>query len=392
MQTRIQQLQDEVHFEKQLRQKLESDLKNRPPTITPRQQGNQVLAPVPSNKLPIQPNKPAKKSFEIYLSQYCPLTLKRVQSDPSHLGIFKKNALEAYEKELDDLGININDTRLSNQDFRLSMNKIKKFKSNRTDDMVKFNEIRTIFNEISEKFALQQLSSSIRSSRVHFKNEITAKKLDDLADEESSWISKSRTKNEQGEETDEDVSLPNAFESDDDTEPTKSILQEQKPKTRVSISPGKGSRLSNSLNFDEISDIENVSQMNESYRKNKSSSKKLLKSSQAKSSVNDLKKKLEKQLDESAKKGYRPSANAVPVGFRERNDDENSLGTVSELDDYKSPRPRSGLRSSIQDSNSSGFWIAESNSIDPNPQIIERPPTANSSKTINDTDEITNID
>ncbi|RMZ97391.1 zinc finger DZIP1L-like isoform X1 [Brachionus plicatilis] len=397
LQTRIQQIQDELQFEQQLRQKLESDLKNRPPTVTPRQQPNQVPAPVPSKKLPTQPVKNMSKSVEIYLPQYCPITLRKVQSNPSYLDSFKKSALEAFEKELDDLGINVNETRLSNQDFKLVMNKVKNLKAERTDDLVKFNEVRKVLNEICFKHASQRVTSSIRSSRVHFKSDVTSKKLDDLEDEESTWIhdsvTKSRTKNDQGEETDEDVSVPNAFESDDDdTEPTKSILQEQKTKSRGSVSPRKGSRLSNSLNFDETSDFENVSQLTESYRKNRSPSKKLLTSSQAKSSVNDLKKKLEKQLEESARKGYKPSANAVPVGFREGNDDENSLGTVSELDEYKSPRPRSAVRSSIQDSNSSGLWIGDSHSMDPNPQILERPPTANSSKTLNDTDEITNID
>lgn len=263
--------------------------------------------------------------------------------------------------------------------------------------MVKFNEARRVLNEICAKHASQRLTSSIRSSRVHFKSDTKMKKLDDLVDDESSWIhdsvTKSKTKNDQGEETDEDVSVPNAFESDDDdTEPTKSILQGPKTKARNSFSPRKVSRLSNSMNFDETSDFETGSQLTESYRKNKSPSRKLLASSQAKSSVNDLKKKLEKQFDESARKGYKPSPNAVPIGFKEANDDENSLGTVSELEDYKSPRPRSGVRSSIQDSNSSGLWVGDSHSLDPNPQIIERPPTANSSKTLNDTDEITNID
>jgi hypothetical protein len=33
------------------------------------------------------------------------------------------------------------------------------------------------------------------------------------------------------------------------------------------------------------------------------------------SSVEETKRKLEKQLDASAKKGYKPSSNAVPMGF-----------------------------------------------------------------------------
>ncbi|CAF0924834.1 unnamed protein product [Brachionus calyciflorus] len=392
LRARINELQNELQLEIQMRQKIESELKNRPPSVTPRQQGttsaSQIIThipqPIQTDKLPSQPLKSQPKS-SIYLPDYCPLTLKELNSNPLHLDKFKKLAISLFEKELDEFGISIKDTRLSNQDFKLKMNSIKSIRPERADDMLKFNELRNVFNEISSKNAGQRLKSSIRSSKVHFKPEIK------LEDDESTWIHDSIAKNNKknDSETEEDVSLPEAFESDDDTEPTKSINLRQ----RGSVSPRKASKLASSINFDETSEFENVSQLTDStrYKKNKSPSKKLLSSSQAKSSVGELAKKLERQLEVSMKKGNKPSKHAVPIGFKE-NSDENSLGSVSDLDESKSPRPRSGMRASFQDSNSSGLWVPESQSIDINQHVIERPPTANSTKTLNDTDDITNVD
>lgn len=374
------------------------------------------------------------------MTEYCPLTKKELEHNPTHLDKFKKFALDSFEKELDEFGIDLKEKGLSAADFKLKMNAVKNLRPDRTDDMAKFNELRNVFAELSNRYAQQKLSSSLRSSlgnRVTFKNEISSKKLeaydhdddDDEDENESQYyndsVSQSKQKsrsnhqqhhhhhNEQSEETDDDVSLSNALESDeDDTEPTKSILNETTQSNRTtsrSRSPRKTPKVSGSLNAEDVSDLESISQLltdrSANRKKNSNQNKKPINS---KSNVSELKKKLEKQLDNSAKRGYKPPANAVPIGFQakkrvEKDDNEeedaDSFASVSDLEnELKNQRPRSGVRSSLQDSNSSSVWVSESHSIDLNIQNNqqnnnERPATGNSSKTLNfDSDDIENVE
>lgn len=124
---KLDRLQAELQQEQQLRYRLEeelAELKNRPPPITPRQP-----APAPSHNVPkqeeplkkqppsIQPSRspsPTKSRHanpgpteEIYLPEYCPLTLKLVQTNPTHLQKFKQIALTLFEKDLDEIGISL---------------------------------------------------------------------------------------------------------------------------------------------------------------------------------------------------------------------------------------------------------------------------------------------
>jgi hypothetical protein len=87
------------------------------------------------------------------------------------------------------------------------------------------------------------------------------------------------------------------------------------------VSPVKQKRLSDNINPDDLSDdLESVSQMlSERSAKHKTAKANNIKNSNNNintkplSTVDETKKKLEKQFDISSKKGYKPSPNAVPV-------------------------------------------------------------------------------
>jgi hypothetical protein len=87
------------------------------------------------------------------------------------------------------------------------------------------------------------------------------------------------------------------------------------------VSPAKQKRLSDNINPDDLSDdLESVSQMlsersakNKNARINNMKNNKNSINTKPLSTVDETKKKLEKQFDNSNKKGYKPSPNAVPV-------------------------------------------------------------------------------
>ena len=52
------------------------------------------------------PERPTNFIGEIYLPEYCPLTLKAVQANKNHLDKFRDYAAQLFDKELDEMGIN----------------------------------------------------------------------------------------------------------------------------------------------------------------------------------------------------------------------------------------------------------------------------------------------
>ncbi len=430
-----------------------AELKNRPPPITPR--GQQQPHPPQPQQIKDEPKQKGSSSkqqqqsqqknntIEIYLPEYCPMTFKAVQTNPNHLTKFKQSAREIYENDLDEFGIDLKDTCLSDTDFKQKIKKIATYRRQRSDDMTSFNELRKVFSELAEKYATQKLlGQSLRSSignRVHFKKEIensnnNKNKVESEEEEHSNWndsVSQPKEPKHQpihynnnnqnhrhhSEETDDDVSLSNALETEeDDTEPTKSYLNESGGVQK----PSKHSSKTKHNHDDEIEDLESLSQLL-SERSDKKGNKK------RNQNFSENRAKVERQLNEKSLKP-KPSANAVPIGFQAKNsknrkvdeeDDEEveSFETISDLDlesknlnNSQNKRPKSGMKSSLQDSQSSSVWVSESQtnphnnndrkanhnlnrSITPNKMSnnyeYERPPTANSLKTSNfDSDEI----
>lgn len=84
-----------------------AELRNRPPPVTPRQQNPPITRSPSPPKQQTTPNKSAPQHSlnEIYLGEYCPLTLKAVQANRNHLDKYREYAIQLFEKELDDMGI-----------------------------------------------------------------------------------------------------------------------------------------------------------------------------------------------------------------------------------------------------------------------------------------------
>jgi hypothetical protein len=226
------------------------------------------------------------------------------------------------------------------------MKKVKEIRQDRADDMSVFNELRKDFAEISARYSSQKLNSSLRSSignRVTFKKDITTRNATNSQHHQQSSQQQqhhqqrqqqqqqplahqnpntSLTQQERSEETDDDVSLSNALESnEEDTEPTKSLVSEsrvQASRAKDLASPRKAPKTSGTMNPDEISDLESISQLlsdRSASRKKERIVSSSASAAKASSNVNDMKRKIEKQNEQNAKKNTRPTPNAVPIGF-----------------------------------------------------------------------------
>ncbi len=103
--------------ERQLKNQYEielADLRNRPPPVTPRQQPQPVdrSPSPPKSAITKQTNPPVTNrnidpTVAIYLPETCPLTLNAVQANRNHLDKFKDYAVQLFERELDEMGIDI---------------------------------------------------------------------------------------------------------------------------------------------------------------------------------------------------------------------------------------------------------------------------------------------
>lgn len=212
-----------------------------------------------------------QQEISTYLPDYCPLTYKAVQSNPNTLLKFKEAAVKYFNEELDQLGIDPADKALSTNDYNQKSNDLKVFRQETGEQLPNFDEIRSGFANICNRYVNQKLNSSLRSTgnRVTFKQDLVqaGKELPTVSRyqqqqrsnqySESSMYETSMTK--ESEETDDDVSLSNALESnDDDTEPTKSLVTENLTK---SPSPRKHKQQQQqpvAYHQDEISDLETI--------------------------------------------------------------------------------------------------------------------------------------
>ena len=122
----LKQLDEEKRIRSQNEAEL-ADLKSRPPPVTPRQQQAPARPASPPQRP--KPHKPAddkskvKKNQaadtlldsvhastqlshdDIYLPEYCPLTLKAFQKNPNVLIKYKEAAVKYFNDELDNMGI-----------------------------------------------------------------------------------------------------------------------------------------------------------------------------------------------------------------------------------------------------------------------------------------------
>ena len=175
---------------------------------------------------------------------------------------------------------------MSTNDYMQKSNSLKVFRKDTEKELPIFSEVRQVFSELCEKYANQRLNMSLKSTgnRVTFKQDLVANKEAKLKNSNSAnrpssllnallpntnknnhnnslnkSLENTKTINE-SEETDDDVSLSNALESEDDedTEPTKSLVNESsQAKESNKRSPRKN--VSAPFNQDpEISDLESI--------------------------------------------------------------------------------------------------------------------------------------
>lgn len=90
-----------------MRFKLEQELneyRKQPPKITPRKP-NEIKQEINRSPSPVNKVTAPPPGDLIYLTEYCPLTLRAVQADPNHLNTFRKYAEKMLEENLDEVGI-----------------------------------------------------------------------------------------------------------------------------------------------------------------------------------------------------------------------------------------------------------------------------------------------
>lgn len=204
-----------------------------------------------------------------------------MQSNPNTLLKFKEAAVKYFHEELDQLGIDPADKALSTNDYNQKSNDLKVFRQETGEQLPNFDEIRSGFANICNRYVNQKLNSSLRSTgnRVTFKQDLVqaGKELPTVSRyqqqqqqqqhqnqlqrsnqySESSMYETSMTK--ESEETDDDVSLSNALESnDDDTEPTKSLVTENLTKSPSPRKQKQQQQQPVAYHQDEISDLETI--------------------------------------------------------------------------------------------------------------------------------------
>ena len=90
----------------------------------------------------------------------------------------------AFRAIFDRKGFNLpfifikNEKHLSENDFKLKMNKLKSFRTVLQSDLPMFSDSRQVFMEICDKFANQLMNSSLKSTgnRVTFQQDLNNKK------------------------------------------------------------------------------------------------------------------------------------------------------------------------------------------------------------------------
>ena len=310
-----------------------------------------------------QPPKQPTPVDLIYLPEYCERTLRAVQANAEHLGKYKQYAEKLLEQELDELGIEPDERRLAPNDFKLKMNALKASRPTRTDNLAMFNELRLFFADLCDKHTSSsstaaaaatstatattggglKLSTSLKSlpgaatstnvtSRVKFESLKRSTSMGVVAATapasaaatvptvaRTQAVRKPPVVEQESEETNDDVSLSNALESndEDDTEPTKSFVDNNNNNNNNNTSSKlKGHNDSHNTSVSNVS----RSSKREAYVEDISdleSARSLKKHSM----VDETKRKIESQLEVLAKRGGatgpggRPAPGAQPIGF-----------------------------------------------------------------------------
>ncbi|CAF1261958.1 unnamed protein product [Rotaria sp. Silwood1] len=314
-----------------------------------------------------RPSRPIP-TIDIYLSEYCPDLVERLKDNPKFLTKYRDEAKRQLTQELEDyesLGISETDTRLTDLDFRIKMESVLQTRRNIQNDLSNFERIRANISRILDKRINERLDvrhsiTSVRSTGsklVTFEDEHQRPKktlIDQRSPITTTVPSKSKYDHSRPtikNDSDDDVTISNANESDDDedTQPTQpGIISDIHPSPRKHVPPsttknGISSLVAASMRPTTTNQTSTISALPRQSTVKTISTTKSNSDSESESvvpptsttgpysmTVTEKKRFIEQKLHEASKKGEKPTVNSIAQGFRPS---RNSLATQNDDDD-----------------------------------------------------------
>ncbi|CAF4423577.1 unnamed protein product [Rotaria sp. Silwood2] len=426
---RRKKLQDELdEANKQL-----SRLRNQPPPITDRKspvptpRSSISPPPIPS---PVRPTPRPVKTTEIYLPQYCPSLVRKINQNPRYLNEFRNNTKKQFNDELqqhEDLNINEKDTRLSDNDYQTKIKIVEQTRRNMQDDLPNFERIRNELSRTLDKLAMERINNpyssvtSIRSSTgkfVKFEEDSQRQQPTSSIKRPSTIPTTVQPKPKYDNNykstkfASDDDEKTNTYDSDDDyDQPTKSgFTNDIQPSPRKNIpSTGVSALVSGNIKPVTTNNTKTISALvrpKSTINENETESDE---ESQPIPNVATKTQVLDKKLNEISSKGQKPTINAIAQGFQPSHktlstknnkaddDDDSSDSSITSIHDtnpYRKPSvgtlpQNSGRQSLTHNQNLSSGDVSQFtyDSIWKSPAgkgpDLRRPPTADSAKTSN---------
>ncbi|CAF4122767.1 unnamed protein product [Rotaria sp. Silwood2] len=369
--------QNRYNAEKLRRKKLEEELQeanNQLAQFRNQRPSTQITHPT---ELPVEPSVQPRPSrpiptANIYLSEYCLELVERLKDNPKFLTKYRDEAKKQFVQELEDyesLGISETDTRLTDLDFRTKMESVLQTRRNIQNDLPNFERIRDnitrlLDKRMNERLDVRRSITSIRSTGsklVTFEDEHQRSKKDST-DQRGAVTTTVQSKSKYDHsrptiknESDDDVTISNANESDDDedTQPTRpGVTSGIQPSPRKHVPPSKTKNGISSLVEASIRPTTtnqttiSVPPRQRIVKPKSTTTNKSTSDSESESAlplpsttgpysitVTEKKRLIEQKLQEASKKGEKPTNNAIPQGFRPSRE---SLATQHDDDDDQS--------------------------------------------------------
>ncbi|CAF5189359.1 unnamed protein product, partial [Rotaria magnacalcarata] len=203
---------------------------------------------------------------DLILADYCPALVERLKENPKFLTKYRDEAKQQLNAELDEyenLGISETDTRLTDLDFRTKMESVLQTRYNIQADLPDFeriraNLVRLLDRRVNERLDVRRSITSIRSTGsklVTFEDEQRqsknpSPKHDNTKKQNTDHriiiaTDPPKTKHDHSRPTmkhlsDDDVTISNASDSDEDTQPTRpGVASDIRPPPRKTVPPPK---------------------------------------------------------------------------------------------------------------------------------------------------------
>ncbi|CAF2033481.1 unnamed protein product [Rotaria magnacalcarata] len=300
---------------------------------------------------------------DLILADYCPALVERLKENPKFLTKYRDEAKQQLNAELDEyenLGISETDTRLTDLDFRTKMESVLQTRYNIQADLPDFeriraNLVRLLDRRVNERLDVRRSITSIRSTGsklVTFEDEQRqsknpSPKHDNTKKQNTDHriiiaTDPPKTKHDHSRPTmkhlsDDDVTISNASDSDEDTQPTRpGVASDIRPPPRKTVPPPKtthgiGSLVDASVRPSTTNEASTISALprqqlskpltikskSNSDSENESSVPPVpSKAGPHPSNIDDKKRIIDQKLQEASLKGVKPTPNAVAQGFQ----------------------------------------------------------------------------